>query len=234
MQVPYHIKVDLKEYYELYWSGKWEIPNFSEECLICKRPNCAKYLGIYTRTAICPILGFEATDLPILRFHCQSKKEQSSCSHITFSLLPLALVPYRQLTLKFMLLALYIRLSRRLSLFAASDVISEELINLADIGDFLNISTQLSWEVMAKFAFNLFIKKNVTMPVNSLCTEVKSTDRECLVVFLSACIKHKSYINNDPIRGPDGFAWDFYFLLSQETSLPPYLFGTASQHRNLI
>jgi len=29
MQLPYHIKVSLQEYYDLFYSNKWSIPDFS-------------------------------------------------------------------------------------------------------------------------------------------------------------------------------------------------------------
>ncbi len=233
MQIPYHIKVDLKEYYESYWRGEWEVPDISEKCHICNGSACARYLGIYIRTVICPITGFEVSDFPILRFYCFTKGKNAQSGHVTFSLLPLVLVPYRQLTLKFMILAVYLRLSRQLSLYSAIDAISFELINLEDIGDYLSISAQLSWEQMVKRGFYLFTTNHVDMPGHySLRIEEISTNREDLLRFLDACIKYQESINNEPIRGPDGFTWDFYCLLNQQMILPPFLFGTASQHKN--
>ena len=132
MQEPYHIKVSLQQYYSLFKSGEWEIPDFSDKCLICGEANCAKYHGNYERRAICPQTGFDVPDLPVGRFLCNAKGMRKNCEHVTFSLLPLVLVPYRQLPLKFMILALWLRLSNKLSLFDAMDAIEEELVNFEE------------------------------------------------------------------------------------------------------
>ena len=129
MQEPYHIKVSLQEYYRLFKSGEWKIPDFSDKCLICGVADCATYHGNYERRAICPQTGFDVPDLPVGRFLCNAKGMRKNCEHVTFSLLPLVLVPYRQLPLKFMILSLWLRLSNKLSLFDAMDAIEEELVN---------------------------------------------------------------------------------------------------------
>jgi len=171
------------------------------------------------------------SDFPVLRFYCFTKGETRQCGHVTFSLLPLALVPYRQLTLKFMILAVYLRLTRHLSLYSAMDAICSELINLSDIGDYLNISAQLSWELMVKRGFYLLMVANVDMCGRSPCVKGLDPNKEDILWFLNACIEYNDSVNSDPIRGPDGFTWDFYCFLSQEMTLPPFLFGTASQHK---
>ncbi len=46
-----------------------------------------------------------------------------------------------------MILALWLRLSNKLSLFNAMDAIEEELVNFEhDIADFVSIAAQLEWE----------------------------------------------------------------------------------------
>lgn len=224
MQIPYHIKVSLQEYYENF--DNWPIPDFSDKCLICGGVNCATYHGYYTRTAICPRVGFSAPDLPVLRFLCYRKGDTLKCDHATFSLLPLVLVPYRRLSLKFMVLAVWFRLSRHLSLTGALDAIENELNHLEDIADFINISTMRSWERMILAAVTLL--SDTDLVSKSQCEQLQ--DSQGLIHFLEIIIPHKSRINNHPIR-PDAFAWDFYQQFGGTDQCAVFLFGLASQHR---
>jgi hypothetical protein len=228
IQEPYHIKVSLQEYYEKF--GTWIIPDFSEKCLICGGADCARYHGNYKRTIICPLTGFAAPDFPILRFLCHGKGENPTCDHITFSLLPLELVPFRELTLNFMLLAVWVRLSRYISLTTALDFIEKELNNLGDIADFINVSTLMSWESLVRAAFSLFLSTD--MKILCKTQNVKITaDVPGMMLFLAALKDYKSRDSNNPIRGPDGFAWDFYKQSGGADQLALFLFGRASQHK---
>ena len=231
MQEPYHTKVSLQEYYLLFRSGNWELPDFSDKCLICGAADCARYHSYYERRAICPQTGFKMADLRIGRFLCRDKGIRKKCDHVTFSLLPLVLVPYRQLTLKFMILALWLRLSEKLSLFTAMDAIEKELVNFEeDIAEFLSIAAQLEWEKLIKAAFSRFI-------MSKLCNQerfsiVEEAAEKRLFSFLKMALEYKSQQSDTAIRGPDGLAWDFYQLNGGAKELAPFLFGTASQHRN--
>ena len=231
VQEPYHIKVSLQEYYLLFRSGNWELPDFSDKCLICGAAECARYHSYYERRAICPQSGFHVVDLPVGRFLCRGIGIRKKCDHLTFSLLPLVLVPYRQLTLKFMILALWLRLSEKLSLFTAMDAIEKELVNFEeDIADFVSIAAQLEWEKMIKAAFSRFV-------MSRMCNQERFSILENgfekgLLSFLKMALEYKSQQSDSPIRGPDGLAWDFYQLNGGAKDLAPFLFGTASQHRN--
>ena len=231
MQEPYHIKVSLQEYYRLFKSGEWKIRDFSDKCLICGVADCATYHGNYERRAICPQTGFDVPDLPVGRFLCNAKGMRKNCEHMTFSLLPLVLVPYRELTLKFMVLALWLRLRDKLSLFAAMDAIEQELVNFeADVGDFVSIAAQLQWEKLIRAGFYRFL-------VSDLITEdqialISKAPEKGLIVFLNVALGYQSQRNDASIRGPDGLAWDFYKLNGGGNKLAAFLFGTASQHRN--
>lgn len=231
MQEPYHIKVSLQEYYRLTRSGEWKIPDFSDKCLICGAADCARYHSYYERRAICPQTGFEVADLQVGRFLCRGIGIRKKCDHVTFSLLPLVLVPYRQLTLKFMILALWLRLRDKLSLFTAMDVIEKELVNFEeDIAEFVSIAAQLEWEKMIKAAFSRFL-------MSKLCNQegfsiVENASEKGLLSFLKMALEYKSQQSDPAIRGPDGLAWDFYQLNGGAGELAPFLFGTASQHRN--
>lgn len=233
IQIPYHIKVSLQEYYETFHT--WVIPDYSNKCLICGGVDCATFLGYYTRTAICPITGFCVLDLPILRYLCHNKGDARVCDHITFSMLPHQLVPFRQLTLDFMVKAIWFKVSQNLSLTKAMDVIEEELNNLNDVVDFINISTMLSWQQMVLTAFELFTLTDINMVSKSQFGQLHNIAG--LHLFLNILINYnlkvtrnlnsvcKSQVNNPPIRGPDAFAMDYF----QHSNL--FLFGKASQHR---
>jgi hypothetical protein len=231
MQEPYHIGVSLQEYYRIFLSGGWRIPDFSQRCLICGVGDCAKYHGIYERRAICPQSGFEVADLPVVRYLCHAKGQRKNCDHVTFSLLPLVLVPYRQLTLKFMMLALWLRLRDKLSLFAAMDAIEEELVNFkTDVGDFVSIAAQLQWERLIRAGFDRFWVSG--MFNEQQIALINKAPEKRLIVFLKMALGYQSQRSDVPIRGPDGLAWDFYQLNGGGNKLAPFLFGTASQHRN--
>ena len=228
MQVPYHIKASLQEYYENF--DKWLLPDFSDKCLICGGINCARYHGYYTRTAICPLTGFSVSNFPILRYFCYDKGNARTCDHITFSLLPDQLVPFRKLSLTFMVIAVWIRVCRHLSLTRAMDVIEKELNNLSDVADFINISSMISWKLMILTAFELFLLADINMISKSQYEQLQDTVG--LTLFLEIIMHHQSQINNHSIRGPDAFAWDFYRQSGGTAQCAPFLFGRASQHRS--
>ena len=231
MQEPYHIKVSLQEYYRLFKSGKWRIPNFSDKCLICGVADCAKYHGNYERMAVCPQSGFQAVDLPVARFLCHAKGQRKNCDHVTFSLLPLVLVPYRQLTLKFMILALWLRLRDKLSLFDAMDEIEAALVNFEEyVADFVSIAAQLQWEKMIRAGFYRFVVSGLFN--ENPCALIKKAPKKALMTFLKMALAYRSEQSDPPIRGADGLSWDFYQLNGGGLKLCPFLFGTASQHRN--
>ena len=231
MQEPYHINVSLQEYYLAFRSGSWKLPDFSDKCLICGAADCAKYHSYYERSAICPQSGFHVRDLPVGRFLCRDIGIRKKCDHVTFSLLPLVLVPYRQLTLKFMILALWLRLSEKLSLFTAMDAIENELVDFEeDISGFVSIAAQLEWERLIKAAFSRFVKSKPWHQEGF--SIVENVCERGLLSFLKMALEYQSQQSDPPIRGPDGLAWDFYQLNGGAEQLAPFLFGTASQHRD--
>jgi len=240
IQIPYHIKVSLQEYYENF--DTWSIPDFSNKCPICGGIDCATFLGHYIRIAICPLTGFSVPDLPVLRYLCHDKGTARVCDHITFSLLPDQLVPFRQLSLDFMVKAIWLKVSRDLSLTRALDAIEDELNNLGDVADFINISTMISWQRMILAAFELLMSADVNMVSKFHYEQLQDTTD--LKLFLDLLINYQSQSSNHPIRGPTAFAWDYYqqsggseqhayFLrVTFRLRVTFWLFGRASQHRN--
>jgi len=228
IQIPYHIKVSLQEYYEDF--GTWLIPDFSDKCPICGGIDCATFLGCYIRIAICPLTGFSVPDLPILRYLCHDKGDIKVCDHVTFSLLPHELVPFRQLSLDFMVRAIWFKVSRLLSYTRAMDVIEDELNHLGDVANFINISTMISWQRMILAAFELFSSADINMVSKSRYEQLQNT--ASLKLFLDLLIKYQSQISDHPIRGPTAFAWNYYQQSGGSEQHTVFLFGRASQHRN--
>jgi len=233
IQIPYHIKVSLQEYYENF--DTWLIPDFSDKCPICGGIDCATFLGYYIRIAICPLTGFSVPDLPVLRYLCHDKGKARVCDHITFSLLPDELVPFRQLSLDFMVRAIWFKVSRVLSLTRVMDVIEDELNNLGDVADFINISTMMSWQRMILTALALFtcdlqvMSADVNMVSKSHYEQLQDTGG--LKIFLGILINHQSHNSNNLIRGPDAFARDYYRQSGGSKQNAVFLFGRASQHK---
>ncbi len=226
IQIPYHIKVSLQEYYEDF--DTWSIPDFSEQCPICGGVDCATFLGYYIRIAICPMTGFWAPDLPVLRYRCHDKGDARVCDHITFSLLPHELVPFRQLSLDFMVRAIWFKVSRHLSYTKALDVIDAELNSLGNVADFINISTMISWQQLILIAFELFISTDINIISKSLYEQLQNTVG--LELFLDLLVDYQSQ-SSHPIRGPCAFALGYYQQLGGSKQNAVFLFGRASQHR---
>jgi hypothetical protein len=130
-----------------------------------------------------------------------------------------------------MILALWLRLSHKLSLFDAMDAIEEELVNFEnDIAGFVSIAAQLEWEKMIRAGFCRFVESN--MSNQQQLSIMKKAPEKGLFSFLKMALGYKCRQTDVPIRGPDGLAWDFYQLNGAAGKLAPFLFGTASQHRN--
>jgi len=228
IQIPYHIKVSLQKYYKDFDTRP--IPDFSDKCPICGGIDCATFLGYYIRIAICPLTGFWAPDLSILRYRCRDKGDVKVCDHITFSLLPHMLVPFRQLSLDFMVKAIWFKVNRKLSCTKALDVIEAELNSLGEIANFINISTMISWQQMILTALGLFISTDINIVSKFQYDQLKNT--ASLELFIALLINHQSQIRNHPIRGPDALTWDYYQQSGGSKQNAVFLFGRASQHRN--
>lgn len=227
LQVPYHIKVSLQEYYENF--REWPIPDFSDKCLICGGVGCACFHGVYIRTVVCPITGFSAPDLPVLRYICNKRGNNITCDHVTFSLLPFMLAPYHRLPLQFMVQVMWIKVSRHLSLTKTLEVVEKELNHLEDIVDCISVTSITSWEKMILAALSLFLSTDIHMISTSQYKKLQVT--KGLNLFLEIIINYQSEISNHSIRGPDVFAWDFYQKSGGTDECAFFLFALTSQHR---
>ena len=147
------------------------------------------------------------------------------------------LVPFHQLSLNFMIKAVWIRLSRQLSLSKAMDAIEMELNHLEDVADFINISTLLFWQQMILMAIERFLSSDPNIEPQI------DRDQLCRVngfkAFIEILLTYQSRNDCTPIRGPDAFALDFYHqsggFYHQSGGVEKnahFLFGRASQHRD--
>lgn len=139
------------------------------------------------------------------------------------------LVPFHQLSLNFMIKAVWLRLSRRLSLSKAMDAIEMELNHLEDVADFINISTLLFWQQMILMAFERFLSSdsNIIPQINR--EQLHGDDG--FENFIEILLAYQSRNPCTPIRGPNAFALDFYQQSGDVEKNAHFLFGRASQHR---
>ena len=184
---------------------------------------------LYTNSDL-PYDRFLGTGLTSFTLSMLWQRRCRVCDHVTFSLLPHELVPFRQLSLNFMVRAIWFKVSRHLSYTKALDVIEAELNSLGDIANFINISTMMSWQRMILRALALFISADINMVSKSQYEQLKNT--ASVKLFLALLINHQSQISNHPIRGPDEFTWNYYQQSGGSNKNAAFLFGRASQHRN--
>ena len=232
MQVPYHISVSLANYYHDFWSGKWSLPDFSDECLLCGEADCAKYWGFYTRGVVEPMSGFSAPDFPVMRFRCFRKGGTRGVPDVTFSLLPLDLVPYRRPSLTFMVQAVLVRLKRKLSWLKTEAKVEEELVDLAEEVSFVSVAALLSWACLVRDGFLSLMASGVPLLEGPPDNGAAKGDGERLAAFLEGAVGYDSTRLEPRIRGPDALAGDFYLMSGGWKANAAFLFGTASQHHN--
>lgn len=140
------------------------------------------------------------------------------------------LVPFRQLPLNLMVKAVWLRLSRRLSLSKAMDAIEMELNHLEDVADFINISSILFWQQMILIGLGRFLSSGTIIIPQFYRGRLHGTD--AVENFIEILLTYQSQNARPPIRGPDAFALDFYQQSGGVEKNAHFLFGRASQHRN--
>lgn len=237
MQIPYHINTSLANYYHAFRSGKWAIPDFSKECLLCGRADCARYWGFYTRRVVEPTSGFAVADFPVMRFRCFRPDGTLLVLDVTFSLLPLDLVPYRRLSLTFMVLAILVRVKRKLSWVKTEAKVDEELVDMEEDVSFVSVAALLSW---ACLLWDGFLRLAANKPSGLCLLDGRLDDGpgniggELFTAFLEGAREYLSKRLEPRIRGPDALAGDFYLQSGGWQVNAAFLFGTASQHRKGI
>jgi hypothetical protein len=222
IQIQYHFKESLQEYYAKFNSGLLEKPDFSCVCPICGASGCSVYHGYYTRAALCPVSGFDVDDFPVMRFKCCSL-DKAINSHVTFSLLPVGLVPYRKVSLLFMVMAVWLRISHAVSLFKTMDIIESELNKLEDAGGFLSVSALCLWSNVIGAAYAHLLSRNTYIRYEPNQKSVSYIEE--LNHFVEYIVNYKRASDHHQIRGPDALALEFFNLEHI------FLFGVASQDR---
>ena len=130
-----------------------------------------------------------------------------------------------------MILAVLLRLVRKLSQFEALDAIEEEFCDLDDIGDFINISALISWERLLQAGYELFLSAGLKKLFITCQWEQLTPDESGLILFLEVFEEYTSWNTGAPIRDPGAFPLDLYLESGGSDQLIYFLFGTASQHR---
>ena len=229
IQIYYQTNTDLANYYGIFSKGKWNIPNYWDKpCEICGAVGCATYHGFYTRHAVDPMTGFSVNDFPVMRFLCNRVGYKFKSVHRTFSLLPSELIPFRKLSLEYMMQSVLIRVKRKLSLFKSLDAISNELCFLSLDIAFVHESALLDHVDIMTLAANRLWK------FSELFSEFpgfpSDSDNQILLQFLEYCQNYRS-ARDESIRGPPGLAWDYYNLNKNHGRFGAFLFGRPSQKR---
>jgi hypothetical protein len=230
VQIAYHIATSLANYYHDFQSGKWSIPDFSDECPICSGADCAKYWGTYTRRVVEPMSGFSADDFPIMRFRC-FRVGKPHVRDVTFSLLPLELVPYRRLSVKFLLEAVLVRVKRKLSWLKAEAAVEEELVDLVGVDSLVSVVALMSWVLLMEEGLLRLVASGLRLVEGMPDAFAGDEGVDGLVAFLEGAKGYVSTRLEPRIRGPDALAMDFYLMSGGWQNNAAFLFGTPSQHR---
>ena len=163
-----------------------------------------------------------------MRFRCRRIGSNLRSGHQTFSLLPLALVPFRKLTLFYMVFSVLFRIRDKLSLMKTLDVIVERLcVHSQDIL-FVHEAALIDYINIMKLAQERFRKSLVLFPTWEMFT--KGSGNHQFLQFLEYC---KSYSSGGEksIRGPPGLAWEYYIRNVEHGGFGLFLFGVPSQER---
>jgi hypothetical protein len=233
VQIPHHTAVGLATYYFAFRAGQWDIPDFSEECPICGGEDCAVYWGFYTRQVIEPMGGLSVDDFPVMRFRCYRRGGTPRVSDVTFSLLPLDLVPFRRLSLKFMVAAVLLWLQRRLSRERAEEFIQKELVDMEDPESvpFASAWAQWTWFCLLREGLHRLVRRGSPVIHRSLVDGSGVWKSLQLANFLELTAIYASRRLEPQIRGPDALAGDFFLIAGGQRANAGFLFGLASQHR---
>ena len=230
IQVPYLTGTNLVTYYNEFIRSQWvELDYTDKSCEICGARGCASYHGFYTRAVIEPSTGFAVSDFPVMRFLCHGVGEERKSNDRTFSLLPVELVPFRKLSLLYMVLSVLIRIKRKLSLLESLDVIAAELCTRTQDILFVHEPALTDHEMIMRLASRRLWK---SADLFSETADFPGDSGEQLLLrFLEYCTNYSSN-RAESIRGPPGLAWDYYILNKESGRFGVFLFGVPFQGRN--
>ena len=228
MQIPYCTGTDLANYYEMSRRGQWELPCFKERCPICGGRDCAVLHSYYTRRVLAPELGLDVHDFRIYRFLCRGKGSRRVSEDRTFSLLLTQLVPYRRISLVFMVVAVLEYLMAGLSLWAVTTRIEQRFVCGEMFTPFLYPASILAWRSILYSGVQRLVMVGPER-LGIVIGEGSTLDQQLQAVFADiSCVNTEEEIR---IRGPDTLAWRYHQLLHGERGGGHFLFGTPSQER---
>jgi hypothetical protein len=116
-------------------TGVFVFPDFSDRCLICGLPGCARRNGFYLR---------KRGNVKVVTFECQNPPPGR---HRTFSLLPWPLVPYRHRGVDFLVFLVKARDGGRATYLEATSSVEAELGLAVSL-----MGSLYGWMEMAKIA----------------------------------------------------------------------------------
>lgn len=228
VQVPYYTGVDLATYFDRFKKCQWPVPVI-KRCPICKGIGCAIYHGYYTRRVIDPPSGFSEDMFPVIRFRCRRYGKAQVFDHKTFSLLPLQLVPYRRLSLLFMLLAVYQWLGSRVSTLRTSSAIESCYWQHIDQVGYVYASALKLWrELLNEGVDRLF---RVGASRMGLAELEKIVESERLNMSLELICGEKAGRTVARARSPDELVWRYHLMMGGDKGGGYFLFGRPSQER---
>jgi hypothetical protein len=210
------------------------IPNFSESCPICGAKDCATYNGCYYRSVIDHCACFFMDDFPVLQYLCHQKGDNPVTHHVTFSLLPWMLIPYRRLPLTFIFFAILLKFQNNISYSKLINQLEreyEKFYEISGLDYFINIHSLFLCKTIITLALNTFIKSGITTIIDSEQYQKIYNDKNKPFEFIELLSSFRYEYNGQTIYGPVAFAWIFYQKSGGTKKNAPFLFGKASQHR---
>ncbi len=148
MQINYTINTNLSAYSKSVLAGKWEFPDFSDECPICGKKDCAVRIGFYHRWGFC-FEELKKTYTPVARYLCRredNNKSNLKSSHRTFSLLPSQLIPYKLYDVDSLMFMADLRYNKKMSLLDIADEFSAISESLS-----ISVSSATIWKYLLIF-----------------------------------------------------------------------------------
>lgn len=211
----------MSSYIKLVSDGKWQFPDYSEKCPICKGKDCAVIFCFYSRK--CRDSDGCYLKIEIIRYRCRQKETPPVGSDRTFSLLPACLIPYRQTHINILQQMLYLWLVTGKSI---EDVLS--CISSACIGEWYPEAGCL-YKIKSLFCESVLKLKLTTFAF--LKNIHRSPHTLHIKTFLQISNEYKYQAGDCTVSGPAGLALDHYFAQNGWESNAYFLFGTSSQHR---
>ena len=204
----------------------YEFPDYSEQCPLCGRKNCAVRIGFYIRKIL--VSNFKTYyDVPIPRWLCR-KKGHLKPNHRTFSLLPYHLIPYHRHDLNLALDTVNFKSQLGTTFEQTKSYISDKGIGTViclendQIIDFQQIFTTAFSKLMTIPELKQLIVSGTDFDSNDPITTVISF----IESYQSPCLSTEKL----KASNVEKLSWDFFFNFQTGCYFDrQFLFGTPSQ-----